>query len=111
LRLDALGRVDEENRSLTGGQASRNLIGEVHVSRRVDHVEDGILALVRTLPNLPWQPYRLALDRDPALALDVHPVEVLRSHLPRIDHPGDLQHPVRQRRLSVVDVGDDAEVS
>ena len=58
----------------------------------------------------PGEPDRLALDRDAALALDVHPVQVLRAHLAALDHAGELQHPVRQRRLAVVDVGDDAEV-
>ena len=59
----------------------------------------------------PRHAHRLALDGDAALALDVHPVEVLRPHLPRVDHPGELQHPVGQRRLAVVDVRDDAEVA
>ncbi len=59
----------------------------------------------------PGQPDRLALDRDAALALDVHAVEVLRAHLPRVDDAGELQHAVGQRRLAVVDVGDDAEVA
>jgi hypothetical protein len=59
---------------------------------------------------LPWQPDRLALDRDAALALDVHPVQVLRPHLAAFHHPGELQHPVGQRRLAMIDVSDDAEV-
>jgi hypothetical protein len=71
----------------------------------VDHVQG-----VRGAVDLPRHPDRLALDRDAALALDVHPVEVLRAHGPRVDDPGDLQHPVGQRRLAVVDVRDDAEV-
>ena len=44
------------------------------------------------------------------LALDVHPVEVLRPHRAVVDDAGELEHPVGQRRLAVVDVGDDAEV-
>src|SRR5690606_35666904 len=54
---------------------------------------------------------RLALDRDAALALDVHPVEVLGARRALVDHAGQLQHPVGQGRLAVVDVGDDAEVA
>ena len=34
----------------------------------------------------------------------------LSPHLPLFDDAGELQHPVCQRRLAVVDVGDDAEV-
>jgi hypothetical protein len=56
------------------------------------------------------QPHGLALDGDAALALDVHPVQVLRPHLPLPHHAGELEHPVRQRGLAVVDVRDDAEV-
>ena len=51
----------------------------------------------------------LGLDRDAAFALDVHRVEVLRAHQARVDSAGDLQDPVRQRRLAVVDVRNDAE--
>jgi hypothetical protein len=53
-----------------------------------------------------------ALDGDAALALDVHPVEVLRAHVDAfVDDAGDLQHAVGERRLAVVDVRDDAEVA
>ena len=58
----------------------------------------------------PRQPDVLRLDGDAALALDVHPVEVLGAHVAALDDAGDLEHPVGQRRLAVVDVGDDAEV-
>jgi len=40
----------------------------------------------------------------------VHPVQVLRPHLAAFHHPGELQHAVSQRRLAMIDVGDDAEV-
>ena len=61
-------------------------------------------------PLCPGQPDVLRLDGDAALTLDVHPVQVLRAHRPFVDDTGELQHPVGQRRLAVVDVGDDAEV-
>ena len=51
------------------------------------------------------------LDRDAALALDVHRVEELLLHVPPLDRPGELQEPVGQRRLAVVNVGDDAKVA
>jgi hypothetical protein len=34
----------------------------------------------------------------------------LRPHRALVDHTGQLQHPIGQRRLAVIDVGDDAEV-
>jgi len=46
---------------------------------------------------------------DAALAFDVHGVEVLRAHEARIDRAGDLEDPVRQRGLAVIDVRDDAD--
>ena len=56
------------------------------------------------------QPDVLGLDGDAAFPLDVHPVQVLGAHVAVRDDTGELQHPVGQRRLAVVDVGDDAEV-
>ncbi len=111
LRLDPLRGVDQQHRALAGGQAARHLVGEVDVSRGVDHVQDERVAGQLTLAHLPRQAHGLALDGDAALPLDVHAVEVLRAHLPGVDHPGQLQHPIGQRRLAMVDVGDDAEVA
>ena len=39
LRLDALGRVDHQQRALAGRQRARHLVGEVDVAGRVDQVE------------------------------------------------------------------------
>src|ERR1700761_3900178 len=65
------------------------------------------LAVVR----LVLDPHSLRLDRDPTLALEVHRVEQLRLHFFRIDRAGELEDPVGERRLAVVDVGDDREVT
>ena len=106
LRLDALRGVDEQHGALARGERAGHLVGEVDVARGVDHVEDVARAV-----DVPRHPDGLALDRDAALALDVHPVEVLRPHRAVVDDTGDLEHPVGERRLAVVDVGDDAEVA
>jgi small subunit ribosomal protein S20 len=65
------------------------------------------------LPSWPLvrQAGGLGLDRDAAFAFDVHLVEVLLTHVARIDQFRDLQHPVRKRGLAVVDVRHDAEVA
>ena len=107
LRLDALGGVDEEDGALASSERAADLVGEVDVPRGVDHVEDVGLAV----HALPRETYGLALDRDAALALDVHPVEVLRARVARLDDSCDAQHAVGERRLAVVDVSDDAEVA
>ena len=107
LRLDALGRVDQQDRALAGGQRPGHLVGEVHVARRVDQVEHVLDAVLAA----PRQPDGLALDRDAALALDVHPVQVLGPHLPGVHDAGELQHPVGQGGLTVINMGDNAEIA
>ena len=105
LGLDALSRVDEQNRPLTSLQGPRDLVGEVDVPRGVDHVEN-----VGGTVDLPRHPHRLGLDGDAAFPLDVHTVQVLSASAALVKDTGDLQHPVGQGRLAVVNVRDDAEV-
>ena len=107
LGFDALGGIDQEDRALTCRKAARDLVGEVDVSGSVDEVEDVVAAVLGAI----GQAHRLGLDGDAALALDVHAVEVLGTHLAGIDHAGELQHPVGKGRLAVVDMGDDAEIA
>src|SRR5919198_86293 len=64
-----------------------------------------------TTSSAPSHAARLGLDRDPALALEVHRVEHLRAHRPRVDRVRHLEDAIGQRRLPVVDVGDDREVA
>jgi hypothetical protein len=72
------------------------------VARGVDEVHD-VVAVV--------EPDRLELDGDAPLPLEVHRVEVLVAHVPGIDGAAQLEDPVGQRRLAVVDVGDDRDVA
>ena len=102
LRLDALGRVDDEHRALTCLERARDLVGEVDVPGRVDQVEH--------VP-LPLDAHGLRLDRDPALALELHRVEHLRPHVAAGDGVRQLEDAVGERRLPMVDVGDDREVA
>ena len=69
---------------------------------RVDQVQ---------LVALPGHAHGLRLDRDPALALELHRVEHLLAHLAAGDGVGELEDAVGERRLAVVDVGDDREVA
>ena len=107
LRLDALRRVDQQQRALAGGERARDLVAEVDVAGRVDQVEDVLLAVRGGVV----QADRMRLDGDAALALEVHRVEDLRLHLTRLQRAGELEEAVGQRRLAVVDVGDDREIA
>ena len=107
LRFDALRGIDHEQRAFTRLQAARNLVGEVDVARRVDQVELILLAVLR----LVIQPNSMGLDRDAALALQVHRVENLLHHFALRQGPGVLEQAVGKRRLAVVDMRDDREIS
>src|SRR3954452_21508025 len=53
----------------------------------------------------------MRLDRDPALALEIHRIQELLLRLAHLDRAGMLEQTVRQCRLTVVDGSDDAEVA
>ena len=107
LRLDPLRRVHHEDRALARGERAGDLVGEVHVARRVDQVELVLDAVPRGVEH----PHRVELDGDPALALEVHGVEHLLAHLPLLERAGGLDEAVGEGGLAVVDVRDDAEVA
>ena len=107
LCLKPLRRVHHQQRALAGSQAAAHLVGEVDVAGRVDQVQ-----LVDAVVGRPeHDPHRLGLDGDAPLALEIHRVEHLVAHLPLGHRLGDLEDAVGQRRLAVVDVGDDREVA
>ena len=53
----------------------------------------------------------VGLDRDPALALQIHGVEHLLHHFALGQRAGDFQQAVGQRRLAVIDVRDNTEIA
>ncbi len=53
----------------------------------------------------------MGLDRDAALALEVHVVEHLVFHLAFRQSAGQLEQAVGERRLTVIDVSDDREIA
>ena len=107
LRFDALRRVDEEQRPFAGGERAGHFVREVDVPGRVDQVEDVDLAVV----GLVGQADGVGLDGDAPLAFEVHRVEDLRLHLTRLQRAGHLEKAIGERRLAVVDVGDDGEIT
>src|SRR5438477_7002781 len=58
-----------------------------------------------------YQRSGLSLDRDAALALEVHRVQHLLTHLPVREAAAALYEAVGERRLAMVDVRDDRKVA
>jgi hypothetical protein len=107
LRLDALRGVHDQQRAFAGGEASRDLVGEVDVPRRVDQLE----LVLEPVVGRVLEADRLRLDGDPALALEVHLVQELRLHLALGERARELEQAIGQRALAVVDVRDDREIA
>ena len=107
LRFHALPRVHDEQRAFAGVEAARDLVGEIHVSRRVNQVENVVLPVVAAVTHR----YRVHLDRDAALPLQVHGVQVLFFQIAVGDRRGRLQQAVAQRGLAVIHVGNNAKVT
>jgi hypothetical protein len=72
------------------------------VTGRIDEV-DGVAPML--------QSNALEFDRDTALPLDIHGIEVLGPHLPGVDCSTELEETVCQSRLAVINMSDDAEVA
>ena len=106
LSLNTLGGVHKQKRTLTRSQGAGHLIGEVHVAGGVNHVQR-----VGGTVNIPGHAHSLGLNGDTAFTLNVHAVQVLRLHIARGNHAGGLQHTVCEGGLTVVNVGDNAEVA
>ena len=107
LGLDALCGVDDEDRALARLQAAADLVAEVDVAGRVDQVEPVALAVLGVV----FEAHGARLDGDALLALEVHRVEHLARHLARVDRVRQLEQPVGERGLAVIDMGDDREVA
>jgi hypothetical protein len=54
--------------------------------------------------------HRLQLNGNPSLTLQVHLIQVLFFHLSLFDSFGDLQKPISERTLAMVNVSDDAKI-
>src|ERR1700690_3525688 len=73
---------------------------------RVDQIQSVFVAVLRVV----MQADALRLDRNSALALQIHGIEHLRGHLTLREGAGQLEQTIRQRRFAVVDVCNDAEI-
>ena len=93
LGLDALGGVDDQERAFAGGERPRDLVGEIDVAGGVDQVQDVVLAV----GGAEVHARGLGLDRDPALALEIHVVEELILPLAIGERVGRLEQSIGER--------------
>ncbi len=76
LGFHTLRGVDHQQRAFTGRQRAGHFVRKVHVARRVDQVQ----RILFTVLGIVDQSHCLRLDRDAALAFDVHRIEHLLGH-------------------------------
>ena len=107
LGLDALGGVHHQDGALAGGQGAAHLIVEVHVARGINEVELVGVAVVGLVVEL----HRPGLDGDAALLFQVHVVQKLGLHLPLGHRPAQLDEPVGQGGLAVINMRNNGEVA
>ena len=101
LRLDPLARVHEEDRSLAGREAPRDLIRKINMSGCVDQMKRVVVTVLGPVP----QRDRVSLDGNTPLTLKIHGIQKLLSEFSGSDSAGDFEEPVSEGRLPVVDVG------
>ena len=106
LRLHPLSGIHQQKGALASGDRTGHLVGEVHVTRRVNKVENVLLALVVVL-HLDG----VALDGNAALAFQVHVVEHLILEIAVAHGLGILQQTVGQRALAVINMRNNTEIS
>src|ERR1700735_285011 len=70
-----------------------------------------IQAVFMSIRSVVMQPDTLSLNRNPALALQIHRVQHLRLHLPLRKRPSKLQQTVCKRRFPMVNMRDNAKIS
>ena len=109
LRLHAGNRIEHRNRAIQHAQRPLDFHGEIHVARRVDDID--AICFVEPLPG---SRRRRGRNRDPALALLLHPVH----HGSAFVHFADLvshtrveQDALGAGRLPRIDVRHDPDVA
>ena len=108
LRQRTLGGVDQQQHPVDHGQPALDFAAEIRVPGCIDHVDDGDAAIrVMAVHGGVF-----GQDRDALFPLQVAAVQHSLSGLAAlVQRAGLPQHGVDQRRLTVVDVGDNGDVA
>ena len=102
LSLNTLRCIDDKNRAFNSLKTTGNLIRKINVARGVDEIQNMVLPV-----HVGWR----ELDSNTLLALKFHAIEELRFHLAFFDCTGHFEHAVRKRRLTMIDMRNDAKIS
>ena len=103
LRHRPFGGVDQHDRAVDHRQDALDLAAEIGVAGRVDDIDAHVL---------PHDRGRLGENGDAALALEIVRIhDPLGDALVLAERARLLEQPVDERRLAVVDVGDDGDVA
>ena len=106
LCLNTLSSVDDKQCAFAGSDGAGDFVGEVHVPWGINQIEYVVLT-IELVVHLDG----VALNGDPALALEIHIIEyLLLKILPR-DGLCRLQQAVSQGTLPMVDMGYNAKVT
>ena len=103
LRQRPLRGVDEQQHAVDHRQRALDLAAEVRVAGRVDDIDEDVVVVDGRV---------LRQDRDAALALEVGVVHrALGDALVRAENAALVEQGIDERRLAVIDVGDDRHVA
>ena len=103
LRQRSLRRIDEQHDPVNHRQRPLDLAAEVGVARRVHNINEAVAVVDRRV---------LGQNRDAALALELVRVHHALGHpLIAPENAALVQQGIHQRRLAMVDVGDDGDVA
>ncbi len=107
LCLNPLCGIHHEDGSLTGSEASGNLIGKVHMPGCINQVQNILLPG----PGLINQAYRLGLDGNTPFPLQVHGIQHLFIHFPFGQHTGLLHQAVGKGRFPMVNMCNNTKIT
>ena len=107
LRFHTLCRIYDKNRSVTGCKASGHFIVEIHMTRRIDQVEDIFFTIFRIINDTNG----LRFDRDSTFPLQIHIIKHLRLHLAASQQSRLLDNTVCQCGFAVVYMCNNAEIA
>ena len=107
LGLDPLRRIHDQNGAFTRYERPRHLVRKVDMPGRIDKIELIQLPIFGVVAH----PHGIQLDRDAALALQVHRIEDLLAHQSLVEGARELDQAVGKRRFAVVDMSNDTEIA